>query len=114
MEALAELGVVEKVEGKGAEGERFLLRLDTEGVLGRIFGGEMGEPPKGSGLLPWFSCAFLNTVLDKKGVRVSKDEFTGMAAVIAGFMTEARPALGMRSGEERPVISHRPAKPKRR
>ena len=98
------------MDGGHGRGERLRLKLEAEGVVGRILGGELGEPPKGSGLVPWFSCVLLKTVLDKKGVVATKEEFTGMAAVIAGFMSEAEVALTVQSGDDRPLISHRRAR----
>jgi|SRR5271163_3183426 len=109
IEALVRLGVVERVEG-GAGGELLRLNLPTEGVLGRIFGGEFGEPPSGPGLVPWFSCVVLKILLDAKGVIVTKEEFTGIAAVLAGFMTKADMARTLRLVGDRPVIRQRSAK----
>jgi hypothetical protein len=108
IEALSRLGLVERVEGR--EGERFRLKLEGEGLLGRVFGGELGEPPEGPGLVPWFSCVALKSVLERKEVVVSRDEFTCMAAVLSGFMSEAEVSLRLRSGHGHPVISHRRAR----
>jgi hypothetical protein len=114
IEALSRIGVVERVAGEGAKGERLRLKLETQGVIGRIFGGEMGDPPRGPGLVPWFSCAALKILLDEKGLVVSKEEFTAMAAVIAGFMTEADLERRPRPGDDRPLISQSRAKRIRR
>jgi hypothetical protein len=111
IEALTRLGLVEKVPGERRGHERLRLKLETEGVLGRILGGEVGEVPKGSGLVPWFSCALLKIVLDERGVVATKEEFTGMAAVLAGFMSQAELSLRLQPGDDRPVISQRHAKP---
>ena len=113
IEALTGLGVVEKVT-EGDEREFLRLNLHTEGVIGRAFGGEFGEPPSGPGFVPWFSCIALKSLLDSKGVVVTKEEFTGMAAVVAGFMSEAEAALRVQSRHDQPVISQRGAKRRRK
>ena len=110
IEALSRLGVVERVAGEHGRGERLRLKLETEGVIGRIFGGELGDPPRGPELVPWFSCAVLKTLLDDKQVVVSKPEFTAMAAVIAGFLTEADVARRLRPEDHHQVVSPGPAK----
>jgi hypothetical protein len=114
IEGLAQLGVVERVEGEDRAGERLRLHLETDGVLGRILGGEMGEPPKGDELMPWFSCMILQSVLDRKGVIVSKEEFTAMAAVITGFLSQAEFTLRAKARDDRPVIGQRPGKHERK
>jgi hypothetical protein len=109
IEALVRLGAVERAD-RGGRGGLLRLNLPTEGVLGRIFGGEFGEPPSGPGLVPWFSCVVLEILLDGKGVVVTKEEFTGIAAVLAAFMTKTDMARTMRLVGDRPVIRRRSAK----
>jgi hypothetical protein len=105
VQTLSRLGVVERVEG--GDGERFRMKLEAEGVLGRVFGGEFGDPPDGPSLVPWSSCVILKIVLDDRRVAVSKEEFTAMAAVLAGFMAEAEVSLRLQSRHGRPVLSQR-------
>jgi len=114
IEALTRLGVVEKVPGDGREGQRLRLKVKAERLLARIITDGYGEPPKGVEPVPWFSCIILKILLEEKDIAVSKEEFTAMAAVIMGFMSEAAVERILHSGYDRPVISHWRAKGERK
>jgi hypothetical protein len=113
IDALVEMGAVERGEGDDKR-ETLCLRVKTEGLIGRVVGGEFGEPPGGSGLLPWFSCILLKTLLEERDFFVTKDEFTGMAAVIAGFMSEAETESRLHAVLDKPLVSQRRARSRRK
>jgi hypothetical protein len=105
IDGLVRLGILERQGERGGD-ELLGLKAMPKGVIGRVAGGEFGEPPEGVELLPWFSCILLKIHLEEKDVTVSKEEFTAMAAVIAGFMLEGAVKRGLSAGYGRPVLSH--------
>jgi hypothetical protein len=108
--ALTRLEVLERVSAKDNEGELFRFKVRAGRVIGRIIGGEFGEPPEGSELVPWLSCILLQILLEEEDIVVPKEQFTGMAAVIMGFMSEGAAMRRLHLGYDRPVISHERAK----
>lgn len=110
IDRLIRLGVLAPVleEGEGRELIRF--NVPPEGMIGRIVGGEFGEPPEGVELVAWFSCIMLKILLEERDISVSKKDFIAMAAVMTGFMSKAAVDRILHSGYDRPVISQRRAK----
>jgi hypothetical protein len=110
IDGLIRLGVLHKVPGKD-EDELIRFKVDADRLMGRIFSGEFGEPPEGVDVVAWFSCILLKILLEEKDLAVSKEEFTGMAAVIMGFISEAAVMRMLHTDYDRPVISQtRPKK----
>jgi hypothetical protein len=108
--ALIRLGVLHKVPGQDGDDEVIRFRVQSKRILGRILEGEFGEPPEGPEAVPWFSCMLVKMLLEERDIAVSKEEFTGMAAVIMGFMTEPAVSQKLQSSDGRLVISRAPAK----
>jgi hypothetical protein len=88
VDALIGLGVLHKVRGQDGDDEVIRFKVKSKRIIGRILEGEFGEPPGGAEAVPWFSCMLVKVLLEERDIAVSKEEFTGMAAVIMGFMTE--------------------------
>jgi hypothetical protein len=109
VDALIRLGVLHKVPGRDGDDEVIRFRVQSKRV-GRILEGEFGEPPDGPEAVPWFSCMLVKMLLEEKDIAVSKEEFTGLAAVIMGFMTEPDVSRKLQSGDGRIVVSRAPAK----
>jgi hypothetical protein len=110
IDALIRLGVLHIVPNQDGGDEMIRFKVRSKRVIGRIFGGEFGEPPEGADAVPWFSCILVKTLLDERDIAVSKAEFTGMAAVIMGFMTEPAASLRLRSDDDGLVVSRARAK----
>ena len=110
VDALIGLGVLHRVEGQEGDDEVIRFKVKSKRVIGRILQGEFGEPPGGDEVVPWFSCLLVKVLLEERDITVSKEEFTGMAAVIMGFMTEPEVSRRLQSSERRLVISRAPAK----
>jgi hypothetical protein len=110
VDALIRLGVLHRVAGQEGDDEVIRFRVKSKRVIGRLLGGEFGEPPGGVEIVPWFSCMLVKVLLEERDIAVSKEEFTGMAAVIMGFMTEPDILRRLQSGEGRLVVSRAPAK----
>jgi len=107
IDALVRLGALDKVAVEDGGGEQLRLKVLPERIVSRIAGGEFGAPPEGAELTPWLSCIILKTLLEERDVGVSKEEFTAMAAVLTGFLSEAALEPVARPDSGRPVISHR-------
>jgi hypothetical protein len=110
VDALIRLGVLHKVPGQDGDDEVIRFRVQSKKVVGRILEGEFGEPPEGADVVPWFSCMLVKMLLAERDIAVSKEEFTGMAAVIMGFMTESDLSERLHSDEARMVVSRPPGK----
>ena len=110
VDALIRLGVLHKVPGRPGDDEVIRFKVQSKRIIGRILEGEFGEPPGGAETVPWFSCMLVKVLLEERDVAVSKEEFTGMAAVIMGFMTEPDVSRRLQSDDGRLVISRAPAK----
>jgi hypothetical protein len=108
--ALIRLGVLHKVPGQDGDDEVIRFRVQSKRILGRILEGEFGEPPEGPEAVPWFSCMLVKMLLEERDIAVSKEEFTGMAAVIMGFLTEPEVSRKLQPSDGRLVISRAPAK----
>lgn len=106
IERLIRLGVLEAVLEEPNRGELIRFRIPDMELIVRIAGGEFGEPPEGVELVAWSSCIMLKILLEEGGIPVSKDEFTAMAAVMTGFMSEAAVERLLHLPYDRPVISH--------
>ena len=109
IEGLIRLGVLETVPEVPDRGELVRFIVPAEGLIGRIVGGEFGEPPEGVELVAWFSCIMLKILLEERDIPVSKREFTAMAAVMTGFMSEAAVERLLHAEYDRPMISQRRA-----
>ena len=70
IDGLVRLGILERQGERGGD-ELLGLKAMPKGVIGRVAGGEFGEPPEGVELLPWFSCILLKIHLEEKDVTVS-------------------------------------------
>jgi hypothetical protein len=114
IEGLIRLGVLETVPEDRDRGELIRFNIPAEGVVGRIFGGEFGEPPEGAEMFAWFSCIMLKIVLEGKAVSVSKKEFTAMAAIITGFMSQAAVGRISHSRQPRPMMNPQAAKARKK
>jgi hypothetical protein len=110
VDALIGLGVLHKVPGQDGDDEVIRFRVQSKRIIGRILGGEFGEPPGGAGAVPWFSCMLVKVLLEERDIAVSKEEFTGMAAVIMGFMTEPGVSRRLQSDDGSLVINRAPPK----
>jgi hypothetical protein len=110
VDALIRLGVLHKVPGQAGDDEVIRFRVQSKKVVGRILDGEFGEPPEGADVVPWFSCMLVKMLLAERDIVVSKEEFTGMAAVIMGFMTEPEVSGRLRSDDARMVVNRPPGK----
>lgn len=109
IQGLIGLGVLEPVFKESDRGELFKLKIPPVRLIGRILGGEFGEPPEGIELVPWFSCVMLKILLKEAGASISKDKFIAMAAVVTGFMSDAAIHRRLHSHYDSPVISRRRA-----
>jgi hypothetical protein len=107
IDGLIRLGVLHRVPGRAGEEELIRFKMGTDGLIGRIFHGEYGEPPEGVDVVPWFSCILLKALLEEEKVSVSREQFTGMAAVIMGFVSEGAVPQAQPSGQDEAVISQR-------
>jgi hypothetical protein len=105
IDALIGLGVLHKVRGNDGDDEVIRFKVQSKKVIGRLLEGEFGEPPEGAEAVPWFSCLLVKMLLEERDLIVSKEEFTGMAAVIMGFMTEPDVSRRLQSDDRRLVIS---------
>jgi hypothetical protein len=103
--ALIRLGALESIRAQDRKGEMFRFKIRAERVIGRVIGGEFGEPPEGVELVPWLSCILLQILLEQNDIAVSKEMFMGMAAVIMGFMEEGAVMRKLHSEYDRPIIS---------
>jgi len=110
VDALIRLGVLHRVPGQEGDDEVIRFRVQSKRVVGRILDGEFGEPPEGADVVPWFSCMLVKMLLAERDIAVSKEEFTGMAAVIMGFMTEPDLSGRLQSDDARMVVSRPPGK----
>ena len=110
VDALIRLGVLHKVPGQDGDDEVIRFRVQSKRVVGRILDGEFGKPPEGADVVPWFSCMLVKMLLEERHIAVSKEEFTGMAAVVMGFMTEPDLSGRLHSDDARMVVSRATAK----
>jgi len=86
------------------------FKIEPDELVRRVLGGEFGELPEGEEMVPWFSCMLVKTLLEDRHMAVTKEEFTGMAAVIMGFMTEDSLLRRLHSSDDELVVSHRRTK----
>jgi len=114
IDRLIRLGVLAPVLDEGDGGELIKFNVPPEGMIGRIVGGEFGEPPEGVELVAWFSCIMLKILLEERDTSVMKKDFIAMAAVMTGFMSKAAVDRLLHSEYDRPVISERRAKQERK